>query len=155
METRQTRSASKGASTQPAKSSSAGSLQFEKEFDDVRIGGNSNRNHLYSKLVLKIKLKIGKAEIDEKSWCDLQTDFKGLIREDELHIVDKLTLVIGDFNFRGFMKNYLKDLLNHYRIQLLEVHTAHCRLAFNRPQRSDPRASPGPNRGLLQSLQQP
>lgn len=101
---------------------------MEKQFEDVVLSNTARRSHLYSKLVVKVKLEILREEVTEDSWTELKKSSTGVtLNPDKVTIVDNLTIVTGEFNFKGFMKNYIKDLLNHYKIEIVKKDIAQCK----------------------------
>ena len=55
-----------------------------------------------------------------------------ILSDGECEIIDNLTIVTGEFNFKGFMKNYFKDLLNHYKIALKSRQTVACKISITK-----------------------
>lgn len=103
-------------------------FQFDKQFEDVLLGTAATLSHLYSKVVLKLKYGFKREDVTEESWDHLRSSHpETMISRDECEITDNFTVVTGEFNFRGFMKNYFKDILNHYKIDLISKQTAQCK----------------------------
>ena len=150
---RQTRSYFRGIQNNNHKPNTSGGLVFDKEFEDVRIGANKNRNHLFSKLVLRLKIEVLKEDVEIANWRDLEIMWPNLIQGGTMKIIDNITLITGEFNFRGFMKNYLKDILNHYRIKIGNPLSLRCRLGSRRYESEDNGSSIRADRGFLQSIQ--
>lgn len=101
---------------------------LEKPYDDVMIKSLARSSHLCSKLVIKVKIELHQGDLVEPSWSEFVDNHPALVTSLGIAtIIDKLTIVIGEFNFKGFMRNYFKDLLNHYKIELESRNTAQCR----------------------------
>lgn len=100
---------------------------FDKEFDDIRFGAGVSRSHLFSKLVVKLRLQIARSDLTEQSWFSLCNRYSQKVNQelDSFLLEDSLNVITGELNFRGFMQHYWKDLINHYRLEFVDSKTAY------------------------------